>query len=89
MNRIGGGTDKHTAEEGPLLGEQASSPVTGVAASSEQFYPSMVMSTLMYILKVPSLSTHHANAVDCIMFIFKSLGRKCIPLLPTVRCNYR
>jgi FKBP12-rapamycin complex-associated protein len=38
----------------------------------------------MKILRDPSLSTHHTAVIQAVMFIFKTLGLKCVPFLPQV-----
>ncbi|KAJ1544223.1 phosphatidylinositol kinase- protein kinase tor1, partial [Nowakowskiella sp. JEL0078] len=38
----------------------------------------------MKILRDPSLSTHHTAVVQAIMYIFKTLGLKCVPFLPQI-----
>lgn len=50
----------------------------------EEYYPSVAISTLMRILRDPTLSTHHTSVVQAVTFIFKSLGIKCVPYLSQV-----
>jgi FKBP12-rapamycin complex-associated protein len=38
----------------------------------------------MRILKDPSLSVHHTAVVQAVMYIFKTLGLKCVPFLPHI-----
>lgn len=47
--------------------------------SQEEYYPTCAINALLGILRDPSLSLHHQNVVQAIMFMFKSLGLKCIP----------
>ncbi|XP_058826350.1 serine/threonine-protein kinase Tor [Topomyia yanbarensis] len=50
----------------------------------EEYYPAVAISTLMKILRDPTLSHHHISVVQAITFIFKSLGIKCVPYLSQV-----
>ncbi|XP_039428931.1 serine/threonine-protein kinase Tor-like [Culex pipiens pallens] len=50
----------------------------------EEYYPAVAISTLMKILRDPTLSAHHISVVQAITFIFKSLGIKCVPYLSQV-----
>jgi FKBP12-rapamycin complex-associated protein len=56
----------------------------GVGPSSEDYYPTVVINALMKILKDPTLSTHHTAVVQAVMYIFKTLGLKCVPFLPRI-----
>lgn len=38
----------------------------------------------MKILRDPSLSTHHTAVIQAVMFIFKTLGLKCVPFLSQI-----
>lgn len=57
------------------------SPVT---PSSEDYYPTVTIASLMRILRDPTLSIHHTMVIQAVMFIFKSLGLKCVPFLSQV-----
>lgn len=52
--------------------------------SLEEYYPAIAISTLMKILREPTLSLHHTSVVQAVTFIFKSLGIKCVPYLSQV-----
>ena len=54
----------------------------------DEFYPAVAISTLMRIIKDPSLSSQHTMVVQAITFIFKSLGIKCVPYISQVMPNY-
>lgn len=54
--------------------------------STEEYYPTVVMSALMAILKDSSLNTHHTAVIQAIMSIYKALGLKCVSFLPEVKC---
>ncbi|KAF6172500.1 hypothetical protein GIB67_007013 [Kingdonia uniflora] len=53
-------------------------------ATSEDYYPTVAINTLMRILRDPSLSSYHQKVVSSLMFIFKSMGLGCVPYLPKV-----
>ncbi len=54
-------------------------------AQNEEYYPTVAINALMKILKDSSLSVHHTAVVQAIMYIFKTLGLKCVPFLSQVR----
>ncbi|CAK9144987.1 unnamed protein product [Ilex paraguariensis] len=53
-------------------------------ATSEDYYSTVAISSLMRILRDPSLSSYHQKVVGSLMFIFKSMGLGCVPYLPKV-----
>ena len=62
-------------------------PVTSLPPSKhttpldEGFYPSVAIQALMRIFRDSSLAVHHGMVVQAVMFIFKSLGVRCVPFL--------
>ncbi|XP_035780760.1 serine/threonine-protein kinase Tor-like [Anopheles albimanus] len=50
----------------------------------EEYYPAVVISTLMKILRDPTLSSHHLSVVQAITFTFTSLGIRGVPYLAQV-----
>lgn len=52
--------------------------------SSEEYYPTCAVNALLTILRDPSLSPHHQNAVVSIMYMFSSLGLRCVPFLTQI-----
>ncbi|KAG0469712.1 hypothetical protein HPP92_016412 [Vanilla planifolia] len=52
--------------------------------TSEDYYSTVAISSLMRILRDPSLSSYHLMVVGSLMFIFKSMGLGCVPYLPKV-----
>ena len=65
-------------------------PVTSLPPSKrttpldEGFYPAVVIQALMRIFRDTSLVVHHGMVVQAVMFIFKSLGVRCVPFLNKV-----
>lgn len=54
----------------------------GLAPSNEEYYPTVVIHTLMQnILRESSLAQYHSAVIDAIVTIFKTLGLKCVPFL--------
>jgi len=53
-----------------------------VALASEQFYATKAISALLDILKATQQRQHHSMVIQAIMFIFQSLGPKCVAFLP-------
>jgi len=56
----------------------------GLNPSSEEYYPTVAINALMRILRDPSLSVHHTAVVQAVIYIFKTLGLKCVSFLPQV-----
>jgi serine/threonine-protein kinase mTOR len=55
--------------------------------ASEDYYPTVAIKALMAILRDPSLSAHHAMVTHAVVFIFKSLGLRCVPFLDHIIPN--
>ena len=54
----------------------------GLTPSNEEYYPTVVMNTLMHnVLRDGSLSQYHPSVIEAIVTIFKTLGLKCVPFL--------
>ena len=54
----------------------------GLTPSNEEYYPTVVMNTLMQnVLRDNSLSQYHSAVIEAIVTIFKTLGLKCVPFL--------
>ena len=59
--------------------------MNGTGPSSEEYYPQVVMNTLMNnVLKDNSLSQYHTMVIDSIVGIFKTTGPKCVNFLPQI-----
>ncbi|KAK3316631.1 phosphatidylinositol 3-kinase tor2 [Apodospora peruviana] len=56
----------------------------GLTPSQEEYYPTVVINSLLQILKDQSLVQWHGNVVDAIMSIFITLGLKCVQFLDRV-----
>ncbi|CAB9503979.1 protein kinase mTOR [Seminavis robusta] len=59
-------------------------PARRITPSDERFYPTVAIQALMRIFRDPSLAVHHGMVIQAIMFIFKSMGLRCIPYLGKV-----
>lgn len=53
----------------------------GKSPSSDEYYPTVVMHTLLKIMHDPSLLTHHASAMMAIMNVFQTLRFRCVSFL--------
>ncbi|KAI0461879.1 hypothetical protein LJB42_004483 [Komagataella kurtzmanii] len=53
----------------------------GMSPSNEEFYPTVVITTLMKILKDSSLVNHHTAVAQAVIYIYQTLNTKCIPFL--------
>lgn len=58
--------------------------MNGLTPSNEEFYPTIVIYTLTALIKDPSLSQFHQNAIDAIMNIYNTMGLKCVGFLNQV-----
>ncbi|KAL9656580.1 hypothetical protein ABK040_012162 [Willaertia magna] len=66
---------------------ESSTKTTGeidIGPSSEDYYPTVAFNALIKILVDSSLGMHHLAAINAIMFMFGSLGSKCVPFLPQI-----
>ena len=59
-------------------------PSDQLTPSSEDYYPTVAITALMRILRDPTLSSHHNGVIQAVMFIFKSLGLRCVPFLSQI-----
>ncbi len=57
------------------------SPAKRLTPSDDNFYPTVALQALTTILKDPSLAVHHGMVMQAIMYIFNSLGLRCVPFL--------
>ena len=56
--------------------------MSGLTPDHEDYYPTVVMNTLMQtVLKDTSLSQYHSAVIEAIVTTFKTLGLKCVPFL--------
>ncbi|KAF8978704.1 phosphatidylinositol kinase- protein kinase tor1 [Entomortierella lignicola] len=62
--------------------------MAGVEPSSDEYYPTFVINTLLKILKDPSLSLQYQPATQAILNIFRSLQLKMVPFLPQIMPVY-
>lgn len=56
----------------------------GMSPSCEEYYPTVAINNLMKILKDPSLSMHHNKVIQAVMYIFQTLGLRCVSFLPLI-----
>lgn len=56
----------------------------GTPPSSEDYNPTVVVSSLMALLKDPAMAANHTRIVQAILRIFESLGLKCVLFLDEV-----
>ncbi|KAF2097118.1 FAT-domain-containing protein [Rhizodiscina lignyota] len=56
----------------------------GITPSNEEYYPTVVINTLMGLLKDTSLSQYHQAVIEAVMNIYATMGLKCVPFLNQV-----
>ena len=59
-------------------------PPTGLASSSEDYYPTVAINALMRMLRDPSLVAHQTQVVKSLFYIFQALGMAAVPYLSKV-----
>ncbi|KAH3683007.1 hypothetical protein WICPIJ_006011 [Wickerhamomyces pijperi] len=69
-------TSKNITVEGPPT--DVSLLMQGIGPSAEEYYPTVVISTLMKILKDPSLAAYHSSCIQTIVLIFKTITTTCL-----------
>ncbi|KAI1348531.1 TOR kinase [Xylaria sp. FL0043] len=58
--------------------------MTGLTPSNKEYYPTVVINSLLHILKDQSLAQHHAAVIEAIMNIFRTLGLECVSFLDRI-----
>ena len=58
------------------------------SAQLEEFYPAIVIASLMRIMRDPVLAAHHHTAIQAIHFIFNNMGMKGVQYLPHLMPSY-
>ncbi|ROV89439.1 hypothetical protein VMCG_10211 [Cytospora schulzeri] len=58
--------------------------MTGMTPSNKEYYPTVVINALLNILKDHSLVSYHAQVIDAIMNIFRTLGLECVSFLDRI-----
>jgi FKBP12-rapamycin complex-associated protein len=56
----------------------------GITPSNEEYYPTVVINTLMAMLKEDTLKQYHSGVVEAVMAIYSTMGMKCVPFLGLV-----
>ncbi|XP_077223933.1 target of rapamycin isoform X2 [Tasmannia lanceolata] len=79
VNRAGSDTGQHIRSMDDLPTDLGPS-----FATSEDYFATVAINSLMRILRDPSLSSYHHKVIGSLMFIFKSMGLGCVPYLPKV-----
>ena len=58
--------------------------MTGITPSNEDFYPTVVITTLLNVLRDNSLGQYYPNVIDAVMNIYTTMGLKCVSFLNVV-----
>ncbi|KAF2235412.1 phosphatidylinositol 3-kinase tor2 [Viridothelium virens] len=58
--------------------------MNGLTPSNEEYYPTVVINTLMAMLKDSSLMSFHSDVVTAVMNIYATMGLKCVSFLAQV-----
>lgn len=77
--------DENAAAEGTLpVVNAAAITSTGSVTGSDDYYQTVVITSLLAVLRDQSMSNHHHTVIEAIMNIFKTQGLKCVTFLPQV-----
>lgn len=57
-------------------------------SASDDYFQTVVIKSLLDILKDQALSSHHHTVIEAVMAIFKTQGLKCVTFLPQVSSCY-
>ncbi|KAF3761262.1 hypothetical protein M406DRAFT_52619 [Cryphonectria parasitica EP155] len=58
--------------------------MSGLTPSNKEYYPTVVINALLNILKDQSLVSYHAQVIEAIMNIFRTLGLECVNFLDRI-----
>jgi FKBP12-rapamycin complex-associated protein len=58
--------------------------MTGLTPSNKEYFPTVVINSLLQILRDQSLVQHHASVIEAIMNIFRTLGLECVSFLDRI-----
>ena len=59
-----------------------------IQTADDEFYPTVAVQALTRILKDSSLAVHHGMVMQVIMFIFNSLGMRCVSFQDWYHVSY-
>ncbi|KAH7890784.1 phosphatidylinositol 3-kinase [Phlebopus sp. FC_14] len=78
--------DEDGAAEGslPAVSANAMISTTGSMTNSDDYYQTVVIGSLLAVLRDQSMSNHHHTVIEAIMNIFKTQGLKCVTFLPQI-----
>ena len=62
-------------------------PNIASTGTSDDYFQTIVINSLLNILKDQSLAQAHHGVIEAIMSIFKTQGLKCVTFLPQVSCK--
>lgn len=85
--KVGGNTGGNGAKDETLGDDEGVTdkdpiPVRHLTTASDAFYPTVALNALLRVLRDPKLSSRHYAVTRSIMYIFRALGRDCVPYLP-------
>ncbi|TID24911.1 60S ribosomal protein [Venturia nashicola] len=60
----------------------------GITPSTEEYYPKIVINTLLGLLKDTSLTQYHTQVIEAIMNIYQTMGLKCVSFLKNVVAGF-
>ncbi|KAM0276168.1 hypothetical protein ACHAQH_007020 [Verticillium albo-atrum] len=58
--------------------------MSGLTPSNKEYFPTVVINSLLQILKDNSLVAHHPAVIEAIMNIFRTLGLECVSFLDRI-----
>jgi serine/threonine-protein kinase mTOR len=80
--------DEDAASETTAAAAVNQVPMSQHVSATDDYFQTVVITSLLAILKDQSLNSHHHTVIEAIMSIFKTQGLKCVTFLPQVRFDY-
>ncbi|KAE9399554.1 phosphatidylinositol 3-kinase [Gymnopus androsaceus JB14] len=86
FNDLDRNADDATSETAVMAINQVpiSQPGPGPLSASEDYFQTVVITSLLAVLKDPALGSHHHAVIEAIMSIFKTQGLKSVAFLPQI-----
>jgi FKBP12-rapamycin complex-associated protein len=76
--------DEDDSETAVVAVNQVPISQPGPTSAVDDYFQTVVITSLLAILKDQSLNNHHHTVIEAIMSIFKTQGLKCVTFLPQV-----
>jgi FKBP12-rapamycin complex-associated protein len=75
---------EHNSQSDQQIVTDVSLIISGITPANDEYYPTVVINTLMGLLKDTSLTQYHVQVIDAVMNIYQTMGLKCVSFLNQV-----